>query len=126
MARISEAQKHGWANILEVNRFTTKKIEGLKEKDEIKNCVNRLLKYLYELIVDRARHGYFDVAVRVDYLIEIIKEGKEELDDKSNEFVINYAIEKVKLIGYPVSKMYLGNMEMWEHLEYLVIRWDVV
>lgn len=123
MARISYAYKHGWAGILEVNRFTKRKIEGLEEKDEIKNCVNRLLEYLYELIVDRARHGYFDVAVRVDDLIEIIK---EELDDKFNEFVINHVIEKVKLIGYPVSKKYLDGMEIWEYLEYLVIRWDVV
>lgn len=45
---------------------------------------------------------------------------------EEKEEVKNCVSRKVKLIGYPVSKKYLDNMEMWEYLEYLVISWDVV
>lgn len=123
MARISAAQQYGWADNLNVNRFAKDRSRNLEEKEEVKNCVNRILKYLYELVVDRAKHGYFYLTVRVHYLVEIVE---EELCGKYSEFVVNHVIEKVKLIGYPVSKKYLDNMEMWEYLEYLVISWDVV
>lgn len=123
MARISAAQQYGWTDNLNVNRFATDRRRYLEEKEEVKNCVSRILKYLNELVVDRAKHGYLYVTVRVHCLVEIVE---EELDAKYSEFVVNHVIEKVKLIGYHVSKKYLDNMEMWEYLEYLVISWDVV